>query len=309
MNENIDLLMTEQNNPCTRQIDQCGIRQILDLINREDQTVPLAVAREIDFITEAVEGIVACLKRGGRLIYIGAGTSGRLGILDASECIPTFGTPPEMVTGIIAGGEQAIIHAVEGAEDDARQAVLDIAAKEVCGDDAVVGVTASGRTPYVLAALQEANERGAFTVGVCNNKNSALSKVAKVTVEAETGPEVVMGSTSAEVVQGSTRMKAGTAQKLILNMLSTCTMIKMGKVYSNYMVDLCATNQKLYARSTRMIRILTDVDEKTARDALEKANGRLKVAILMLKGGVSCEKAAQLLEENDDVLRLALEML
>lgn len=300
MNENIDLLTTEQNNPSTRQIDQHEIRQILEMINREDQTVPLAVAREMDYIAKAVEGIVSSLKKGGRLIYIGAGTSGRLGILDASECMPTFGTPPELVTGIIAGGSYAIIHAVEGAEDDQIQAVEDIRARQVGANDAVVGITASGRTPYVLAALTEANRVGAFTVGVCNNKNSSLAKVAKVTIEAETGPEVVMGST---------RMKAGTAQKLILNMLSTCTMIKMGKVYQNYMVDLCATNQKLHARSARMLRLLTDVDETTARKALADSNGRLKVAILMLKGGISSEKAEKLLEENDDVLRLALETL
>lgn len=300
MNENIDLLTTEQNNPSTRQIDRYEIRQILELINREDQTVPLAVAREMDFITRAVEGIVTGMKKGGRLIYIGAGTSGRLGVLDASECMPTFGTPPELVMGIIAGGPRAIVHAVEGAEDDEFQGIEDIRAQRVGTNDAVVGITASGRTPYVLAALEEANHRGAFTVGVCNNKKSSLAKVAKVTIEAETGPEVVMGST---------RMKAGTAQKLIVNMISTCTMIKLGKVYQNYMVDLCATNQKLHARSARMLRLLTEVDEETAHRALADSDGRLKVAILMLKGGISPEKAAKLLEENDDVLRLALEML
>lgn len=300
MNENIDLLMTEQNNPSTRQIDQFEIRQILELINREDQTVPLAVARELDDITKAVEGIVACLKKGGRMVYVGAGTSGRLGILDASECVPTFGTPPELVTGVIAGGSRAIVHPIEGAEDSAQLGASDMAERNVCQNDAVIGIAASGRTPYVLGALEEANKRGAFTVGVCNNKNSALSKVAKVTIEAETGPEVVMGST---------RMKAGTAQKLILNMLSTCAMIRMGKVYENYMVDMCATNEKLYARSVRMIRLLVDVDEQTANEALKAAGGRLKVAILMLKGGVSAEKASRLLEENSDILRLALEML
>lgn len=300
MNENIDLLMTEQNNPSTRQIDQYEIRQILELINREDQTVPLAVARELDDISKAVEGIVACLKKGGRMVYVGAGTSGRLGILDASECVPTYGTSPELVTGVIAGGSSAIVNPSEGAEDSVQQGAADMAQKNISQNDAVIGIAASGRTPYVLAALQEANRRGAFTVGVCNNKNSALSKVAKVTIEAETGPEVVMGST---------RMKAGTAQKLILNMLSTCSMIKLGKVYENYMVDMCASNEKLHARACRMIRLMLDVDEQTANNALKAAGGRLKVAILMLKGGVSAEKAAQLLEENSDILRLALEML
>lgn len=300
MNENIGLLATEQNNPSTRRIDQCTTREILEMINREDQTVPLTIARELDALTAAVDGIVAGMKKGGRLVYIGAGTSGRLGVLDASECLPTFGISPDLVCGIIAGGERALIHAAEGAEDDRELAVRDISAKNIGPNDTVVGIAASGRTPYVLAALQESNDRGAFTVGVCNNKNSALGKVAKVTIEAETGPEVIMGST---------RMKAGTAQKLILNMLSTCSMIKMGKVYQNYMVDLCATNQKLHARSARMICLMTDVDEETAKCYLQEAGGKLKVAMLMIKGGVSREKAEQLLAENDEVLRLALEML
>ena len=300
MQENIDFLVTEQNNPSTRQIDQCDTRAILELINREDQSVPFAVAGELDHIARAVDGIVERIKKGGRLIYFGAGTSGRLGVLDASECLPTFGVSLDLVSGVIAGGDMALREPIEGAEDDEQLAYADVDAKNIGPGDAVVGITASGRTPYVLAVLRTAKERGALTIGVCNNKKSRLGQVADITIEAETGAEVVMGST---------RMKAGTAQTLVLNMLSTCSMIKLGKVYKNYMVDLCATNQKLMARSVRMIRLLTDVPEQTAAQALADADGRLKVAILMLKGGISSDKAAQLLEENNDVLRLAIEML
>ena len=243
MNENIGILMTEQNNPSTLQIDQCDTKQMLEMINREDQTVPAAVAKELDTIAQAVDGIVERMRMGGRLAYVGAGTSGRLGVLDASECVPTYGTPPGLVFGVIAGGSRALMESIEGAEDDEQMAVRDLDEHNVSNVDAVVGIAASGRTPYVLAALREAKRLGAFTVGVCNTKNSRLSQVADVTIEVVTGPEVVMGST---------RMKAGTAQKMVLNMLSTCTMIKMGKVYQNYMVDMTATNWKLQARAVRM---------------------------------------------------------
>lgn len=300
MKDSIDNLLTEQNNPDTLQIDQCDTKQMLEMINREDQTVALAVARELDSIARAVDGIVNQLRRGGRLIYIGAGTSGRLGVLDASECVPTYGTPPELVVGIIAGGRTALVEAIEGAEDNMEMALADIDSNQVTDRDAVVGITASGRTPYVLAALREAGNRGAFTVGICNTKHSELAKVADVPLEIATGPEVVMGST---------RMKAGTAQKMVLNMLSTCTMIKLGRVYSNYMVDLNATNQKLQARSLRMIRMVTDADQQAAEQALEQADGQLKAAILMLKGGVTAQEAMQKLEAAGGVLRTALEAL
>lgn len=300
MHENIDILLTEQNNPFTSQIDQCNTKQMLEMINREDQTVAFAVADELESIAQAVDGIVRQIIHGGRLIYVGAGTSGRLGVLDASECIPTYGTPPEQVVGIIAGGNTALFEPVEGAEDNVSMALKDIAKLNITCDDAVVGITASGRTPYVLAALREANVRGAFTVGVCNTKHSELSKVADVALEIATGPEVVMGST---------RMKAGTAQKMVLNMLSTCTMIKLGKVYSNYMVDLSATNEKLQARSLRMIRMLADVDQQTAQQALDQADGHLKVAVLMLKKNVSAQKATEILNATGGILRTALESL
>lgn len=300
MQENIDNLLTEQNNPFTLQIDQCDTRQMLEMINREDQTVAFAVANELDSIAQAVDGIVCQMLHGGRLIYIGAGTSGRLGVLDASECIPTYGTSPEQVVGVIAGGSTALVEPVEGAEDNVQMALDDLAKLNITSKDAIVGITASGRTPYVLAALHEANVIGAFTVGICNTKHSELSKVADIALEIATGPEVVMGST---------RMKAGTAQKMVLNMLSTCTMIKLGKVYSNYMVDLNASNQKLQARSLRMIRLLTDVEQQVAQQALKQADGNLKVAILMLKGGVSAQEAVKKLNSTDGVLRTALESL
>lgn len=293
-----DLPTTEQNNPETLQIDRCDTRRMLELINQEDQSVPTAVAREIDSITKAVDGIVACMCKGGRLIYVGAGTSGRLGVLDASECVPTFGTPPDLVVGIIAGGRRALVEAIEGAEDDERMGIDDIDSYQITRDDAVVGVAASGRTPYVLAAVREAKLRGAYTVGVCNVKDSCLSQIVDAAIEVDTGPEVIMGST---------RMKAGTAQKLVLNMLSTSAMIQLGKVYQNYMVDLLATNQKLHSRALRMICTLADVNLETAQKALSEADGRLKVAILSLKTGIGVCEAADLLAKHNGVLRAALE--
>lgn len=293
-----DLPTTEQNNPETLQIDQCDTRRILELINQEDQSVPAAVAREIASIAKAVDGIVACMSKGGRLIYVGAGTSGRLGVLDASECVPTFGTPPELVVGIIAGGKRALVEAIEGAEDDEQMGIDDIDSYHISQNDAVVGIAASGRTPYVLAAVREAKSRGAYTIGVCNVKDSCLSQIVDVAIEVETGPEVIMGST---------RMKAGTAQKMVLNMLSTSAMIQLGKVYQNYMVDLSATNHKLHSRALRMICALADVDLSTAQKALSEADGQLKVAILSLKTGMDVHEAAALLAKHNGALRAALE--
>lgn len=293
-------LTTEQNNPRTTNIDRCSIEEMLEMINREDQAVPAAVNREIPHISRTVEKIASNMRKGGRLIYVGAGTSGRLGILDASECPPTYGTQPGSVIGIIAGAPEAILQAVEGIEDDEALGAADIRAYEVSEIDSVVGITASGCTPYVLAALREAKARGAFTVGVCNTENSMIGQIADINIAVIVGPEVIMGST---------RMKAGTAQKLVLNMLSTCTMIRLGKVYQNYMVDLNARNQKLFVRSLRMICLLTGVDEETAKDTIEAANGSVKTAILMIKAGVSAERAEMLLQENDGILRAAIESL
>ncbi len=298
MEEEVALLATEQNNPGTIQIDQCSTVDVLAMINHEDQTVPAAVEQEIPSIGTAVDGIVSRMRKGGRLLYVGAGTSGRLGVLDASECTPTYGTPPELVMGIIAGGQKALISSIEGAEDSRAMGVADMVAHLVGEKDSVVGIAASGRTPYVLAALQEARARGAFTVGVCNIKGSLLSKVADIAIEVDTGPEVIMGST---------RMKAGTAQKLVLNMLSTGTMIRLGKVYQNYMVDLNASNQKLHVRAVRIIHLVAGVEKDVAAKALEEVGGNVKTAILMLKMGVDAAQAEALLAQHDGVLRNALE--
>ena len=298
MNSTINLPATEQNNSETLQIDQCNTLEILELINRQDQSVPLAVSRELSDIAAAVDGIVGRMRKGGRLIYVGAGTSGRLGVLDASECTPTFGTPPDLVCGIIAGGSRALVEAIEGAEDSEEMGQEDIAKHQVSAKDALVGIAASGRTPYVLAAVREARKRGAFTVGICNVKHSILAQLVEVGIEVDTGPEVIMGST---------RMKAGTAQKLVLNMLSTSAMIQLGKVYQNYMVDLSATNQELQGRVVGMVCALAHVDMNTAKEALSQADGQLKVAVLSLKMGISAKEAAARLEEYGGVLRAALE--
>ena len=298
MNSTINLPATEQNNSETLQIDQCNTLEILELINRQDQSVPLAVSRELSDIAAAVDGIVGRMRKGGRLIYVGAGTSGRLGVLDASECTPTFGTPPDLVCGVIAGGSRALVEAIEGAEDSEEMGQEDIAKHQVSAKDAVVGIAASGRTPYVLAAVREARKRGAFTVGICNVKHSTLAQLVEVGIEVDTGSEVIMGST---------RMKAGTAQKLVLNMLSTSAMIQLGKVYQNYMVDLSATNQKLQGRVVRMVCALANVDMNTAKEALSQADGQLKVAVLSLKMGINAKEAAARLEKYGGVLRAALE--
>ncbi len=298
MDEKMDLLATEQNNSDTLQIDRCSTLEMMELINQADQTVPTAVSCAIPRIAEAVDRIAERLGQGGRLLYIGAGTSGRLGVLDASECVPTYGTPPGMVVGIIAGGEQALVESVEGIEDSEEDGVSDIVRSRVCAKDAVVGIAASGRTPYVLAALQEALARGALTVGICNTADSKLSRMVDIPIEVVTGAEVVMGST---------RMKAGTAQKLVLNMLSTGTMIKLGRVYQNYMVDLLANNQKLHARAVRIICLITDVGQAAAEKALEEANGQVKVAILTLLTGMEPEQAGTALSQHGGVLRAALE--
>lgn len=298
MDEKMDLLSTEQNNSDTLQIDRSSTLEMMELINRADQTVPMAVSCAVPRIAEAVDRIAEQLGEGGRLLYIGAGTSGRLGVLDASECVPTYGTPPGMVAGIIAGGEQALVESIEGIEDSEEDGVSDIVRNRVCAKDVVVGIAASGRTPYVLAAIREALARGALTVGICNTADSKLSQIVDIPIEVVTGAEVVMGST---------RMKAGTAQKLVLNMLSTGTMIKLGRVYQNYMVDLLANNQKLQARAVRIIRLIAGVEQATAEHALEEANGQVKVAILTLLTGMEAKEAGAALSRHRGVLRAVLE--
>ncbi|NYI67323.1 N-acetylmuramic acid 6-phosphate etherase [Spelaeicoccus albus] len=267
-------------------------------MNERDSAVPAAVAVAADRIADAVDGITARMRRGGRLIYVGAGTPGRLGILDASECPPTFGTDPELVVGVIAGGDRAVRTAVENSEDDTAAGADDLRALGLTERDAVVGLSASGRTPYVTAALEFARSVGALTVGVASNPGAVLSANADIGIEVVVGPEFVAGST---------RLKAGTAQKLVLNMLSTLTMVKLGKTYGTVMVDLQATNAKLRARSERTVMEVTGVDAASASEVLGRAGGSVKLAIAMTLGGLDAPAARAALDRAGGNLRTALE--
>jgi len=297
MNSYFAQLTTEMNNPATSNIDECGTREMLLLMNQEDQKVPGSVGQEIDAIAEAVDLLVGSLKNGGRMFYVGAGSSGRLGVLDASECPPTYGTNPELVQAYIAGGDTALRTAIEGSEDDAESGAALIREKDVSAGDVVVGITASGSTPYVLGAIRQAREIGAKTVGVVTNKNSLLGDLCDVCIAPVVGPEVI---------SGSTRLKSGTAQKLVLNMLTTGVMIKLGKVYDNLMVDLKASNSKLYDRSLRIVREVTGASEQQAADTLQKAGMHVKTAILMLETGTDFAEATALLELNEGRLKAAI---
>ena len=299
MKENLAGLATEMVNPETQNIDRCSTLEMVELVNRQDALVAGAVAAQKAEIAQAVDLISGCLGRGGRLIYLGAGTSGRLGVLDASECLPTFGVDPEMVQGHIAGGDIALRHPVEGCEDDEEAGIRLVDQLEVGPDDAVVGITASGRTPYVLAGLRRARERGGVPIGLCTNPHSRLEEVCQVTIAPLVGPEVI---------SGSTRMKSGTAQKLVLNMLSTCAKIKMGKVYGNLMVDLRASNQKLQDRARRLVIHATGAGEKRAQQLLDRAGGQVKLAILMEKSGLEAEAARDRLEQCRGHLAQAIAM-
>lgn len=296
----IQSLITEQPNERTKQIDQLPTEQILTLINDEDRLIADAVRGLIPQLTQAVDRIVESFRKGGRLFYIGAGTSGRIGILDASECPPTYGTPPSMVQGIIAGGFQAIKDPVEGAEDSEELGASDIDKHGVDANDVVVGIAASGRTPYVLGAMKRAKALGAGVVGICNNHDTPMSALADIKLEAVVGPEVVLGST---------RMKAGTSQKLILNMLTTASMIRMGKVYGNLMVDLQPSNVKLVHRAKRIITMATGASEDVVEKAFNEAGGQVKTAIVMILGEVDCHKATEALAATDGFVRKALEKL
>ena len=256
---NFDDLLTEQPNPATTGIDRQDTAGILRLMNEEDKTVAFAVEKELPAIAAAVDAIVAAIKSGGRLVYIGAGTSGRLGVLDASECPPTFGTDPGLVIGLIAGGSAAITRAVEGAEDDAGAAVGQLSQIDFSSRDVLVGIAASGRTPYVVAAIEYANRLGAVTIAVTSVPGAAVSKAARLAIIPVVGPEVIAGST---------RLKAGTAAKMVLNMLTTAAMIRLGKVYGNRMVDLQPTNVKLWARAKRIVAEAAGVTKKEAEDTL-----------------------------------------
>ena len=296
----IDLsqIATEQRNPHTADIDKVGTADMLRLINSEDARVADAVADNIPAITRAVDGIVERIRNGGRLIYIGAGTSGRLGVLDASECPPTFNTPPELVIGLIAGGDHALRHAVEHVEDQPEAGADALRAINVSGNDTVVGIAASGRTPFVLGAIAYANEIGALTVGICNTDRAKLSEAVQIPIPVLTGPEVVTGST---------RLKAGTGQKLVLNMLSTGTMIRLGKTYGNLMVDLQPTNQKLRVRAVGIIRDAAGISDEAAALALEHSDGDVKAAIVSSLLGISPEDAKQRLQMSQGRIRDAVE--
>ena len=293
----LDKLITEGRNPDTLDIDRLSTEDMLKKINNEDKKVPIAVEKEIPNIAKAVDIIAEKLKQGGRLIYIGAGTSGRLGILDASECPPTFGVDPEMVQGIIAGGDVAIRRSVEDAEDKEDLGKEDLKKKNLSSKDVVVGIAASGRTPYVLGALRYAKEVGAHTIGISCNPDSEMKKIVDIMIAPVVGPEVIMGST---------RMKAGTAQKLVLNMLSTGAMIKLGKVYSNLMVDVKATNEKLINRAKRIVKLATDADEKVIEKILKETNYNVKLTILMILTGLNQNKAKELLDRSNGYIAKAL---
>jgi N-acetylmuramic acid 6-phosphate etherase len=294
----LDGLETERVDPRYASIDRASVAELASLMNEADATVPAAVRAALPQIVPAIEAVAQRMRGGGRLIYVGAGTPGRLGVLDASECPPTFGTPPELVRGLIAGGVPAMFAAQEGVEDDADAGRAAITAEGVGPDDSVVGITASGRTPYVLAAIEEARRRGALTVGVSCNTGTALSGAA------EHGIEVVVGP---EVVAGSTRLKAGTAQKLVLNMFSTIAMVQLGKTYGNLMVDLGATNAKLRERAIRMVRTVTGASCTQAEEALDASGMRVKLAILRLERGLDATEASARLAAAGGRLRDVLE--
>ena len=298
MKIDLDRLVTESRNQNTVNIDSVSTLDMLRMINNEDKTVAFAVEKELDRIAEAVDIIHERMARGGRLIYIGAGTSGRLGIVDASECPPTFGTDPELVQGIIAGGRDAVFKSVEGAEDSKEGGVRDARAVGLCEKDVLVGLAASGRTPYVIGALEYANGINAATVAVTCNPDSEMAKVAAIRISPVVGPEAITGST---------RMKAGTAQKLVLNMLTTGVMVKLGKVYENLMVDVKASNIKLTERARRIVLQCTGAPELVVENALIETEYDVKLSIFMIKSGLSKEAAIRELEENQGYIKKALQ--
>lgn len=304
--EQLKRLSTEQRNPASMDIDARSISDILIMINTEDKRVAVAVEKELEYIGKAVEIVVRSLKSGGRLLYAGAGTSGRLGVLDAAECPPTYGTPPEMVQGMIAGGEKAMFRSQEGAEDKQENGARDIEERNVNEKDVVCGIAASLRTPYVIGAVKEAKRLGAKTLYVTTNSRTRfyspefteVSKVVDVAICPEVGPEVIMGST---------RMKSGTAQKLVLNMITTAAMVRLGKVYENMMIDLQMTNEKLRERSKRIVMTITGVEYEEAADYLEKAGGHVKTALVMIKANVGRDEAQRRLKRADGFVRAAID--
>jgi N-acetylmuramic acid 6-phosphate etherase len=288
---------TEQRNPASKNLDRMTAREIVRLMNREDRKVAVAVGREGAAIARAVDAIVGAIRKGGRLIYVGAGSSGRMGVLDAAECPPTFGTSPKLVVALIAGERRAITRAVEGAEDSERNGARDLRAKKLTRRDVVVGIAASGTTPYVVGALKYARARGAMTVAVTSNLRMPVGRVAKIVIAPEVGPEVLTGST---------RLKAGTSQKMVLNMLSTGVMARLGHVYENLMIDMMLTNEKLAERAVRILVEASGASVSAAEQALRAGGHDLRVALVMLKRGIGAAEARKRLKTAGGSLRAAL---
>ncbi|MBI1748569.1 MAG: N-acetylmuramic acid 6-phosphate etherase [Acidobacteria bacterium] len=292
-------LITEELNPVSQDIDTKSSQEILSIINDEDQTVPRAVRQEIAALARAVDILTDALSQGGRMFYIGAGTSGRLGVLDAVECPPTFNTDPHLVQGVMAGGYRACGNAVEAKEDDPRRGAIDLKARRITKSDIIIGIAASGRTPYTIGALKYARQVGARTIAVTCNPDSEMAQMVDVPIAVVVGPEVVAGST---------RMKAGTAQKLVLNMLTTATMIRLGKVYSHWMVNVHLKNEKLLARGRRILMAALNVDAAKAAKAIRMAGQDLSVAFVMLKTSATRRQAQKLLQQNNGHVRHAVAM-
>ncbi|TDX45123.1 N-acetylmuramic acid 6-phosphate etherase [Halanaerobium congolense] len=298
MKNNLNNLVTESINENSKNIDRVSTQEMIEIINNEDKKVAFAVEKEKNKIAKAVDSITDALKNGGRLIYMGAGTSGRLGILDASECPPTYGVSNELVQGLIAGGEEAIRNSIENAEDSKEEAIKHLKNIKFSKKDFLVGIAASGTTPYVVGGLEYAKSLGSETAALSCNPDSKIAEVADISIAPVVGPEVVTGST---------RMKAGTAQKMVLNMLSTAVMIKLGKVYKNYMVDLQVKNNKLAERAKNMIMEVSEVSYKTAEEYLEKTDYNVKLAIMMLNSGLEKDKARIELEKYEGRLAEAIQ--
>ena len=292
-------MTTETRNPRTMRLDQMSELEIVTVMNEEDARVPLAIAKCLPQIAQAAAWAVEAFEQGGRLFYMGAGTSGRLGVLDAAECPPTFGVPQGMVVGLIAGGEKAFIVAVEGAEDSRELAVQDLQSHQLTAKDFVVGIAASGRTPYVLGGLDYARSVGCHTAAIACNPGSAVGRAADLAIEVNCGPEVLTGST---------RLKSGTAQKLILNMISTASMVRIGKAYQNLMVDVMQTNEKLHTRAENIVMDATGVERSVARHAIDEAKGSVKTAITMLLADCDAPEAARRLEASHGHVREAIRL-
>ena len=296
---NLKKLTTENRNPSTFNLDEMSSLEIVTTMNQEDYRVPKGIETELKSISELVDAVVNAIENGGRLIYMGAGTSGRLGVLDASECPPTYGVDPSLVVGLIAGGDKALRLPLENVEDKQELGVEDLKNINLTSKDVVVGLAASGRTPYVIGGLNYANSLGCVTGSIACNKNSKIGEIAKIKIEVDAGPEILTGST---------RLKSGTAQKMVLNMISTASMVRLGKAYSNLMVDVVPTNEKLMFRATGIIVDATGVDEEKAKEMLQEANGNCKLAITAILTGKSVDEAKLLLEKAKGHVKKALEL-